>query len=205
LTSSTYCFFLDPIIYIYTSGTTGLPKVFSKYLLDQSTLKIIRVFISKPAVIKQSRYYGAGFAFFEASGLTSSDIVYVTLPIYHASGNIIGVGAATISGATVVLRKKFSASNFWEDAIRYNCTAFVYVGEICRFLVNQPPSPLDKKHKIRKAYGNGLRKNVWVDFKNRFGIRCIEFYGASEGNCTLSTEHEIIIIICNHLFYINHS
>jgi len=117
----------------------------------------------------------------------------VTLPIYHASGNTIGVGAATISGATVVLRKKFSASNFWKDAIYYNCTALVYVGEICRFLINQAPSPLDRQHKIRKAYGNGLRKNVWQEFKHRFGISCIEFYAASEGNCTLSMKYWTIL------------
>jgi acyl-CoA synthetase (AMP-forming)/AMP-acid ligase II len=118
-------------------------------------------------------------------------VVYVTLPIYHGNGNVIGVGSAIVSGATVVLRKKFSASNFWKDAIHYNCTAFVYVGEICRFLVNQPPSPLDRQHMIRKALGNGLRKNVWIEFNKRFGVKCTEFYAASEGNCTLGTKNRL--------------
>jgi len=70
------------------------------------------------------------------------------------------------------LRRKFSASNFWKDCIAYDCTSFIYVGEICRFLVNQPPSPLDKQHKIRKAIGNGLRENVWIEFNQRFNIEC---------------------------------
>lgn len=131
-------------MYIYTSGTTGLPK---------------------PAVIKQNRYCAGGFTFFETSGLKrDKDIVYLTLPIYHANGAIIGVGAAIVSGATVVLRKKFSASNFWSECIRYNCTAFIYVGEICRYLVNQPESTLDKQHQVRVAIGNGLRENVWKEF-----------------------------------------
>ena len=107
------------------------------------------------------------------------------MPIYHGNGTILGVGCAICSGATVVLRKKFSASNFWKECIQYNCTCFIYVGEICRFLVNQPPSLLDRQHNIRLAFGNGLRKNVWEDFNKRFGIKCVEFYAASEGNCTM--------------------
>lgn len=62
----------------------------------------------------------------------------------------------------------------------------VYVGEVCRYLVNQPSSPLDKQHSVRLAIGNGLRTNIWPDFVKRFGVRVMEFYGASEGNCTIS-------------------
>jgi solute carrier family 27 fatty acid transporter 1/4 len=136
-------------------------------------------------VIKHNRYSAGGFSFFDAARLSTDDVVLVTLPIYHANGAIIGVGASLVSGATVVMRKKFSASNFWKDCIQYKCTAFIYVGEICRFLVNQPASPLDRAHGVRKAIGNGLRSNVWKDFHARFNIRCIEFYAASEGNCTM--------------------
>jgi acyl-CoA synthetase (AMP-forming)/AMP-acid ligase II len=139
----------------------------------------------KPAVIKQSRYFGGGFLFFNAAGLTRDDVIFVTLPIYHGNGGLLGIGSAIVSGATVVLRKKFSASNFWKECIQYNCTAFIYVGEICRFLVNQPPSSLDRQHKVRKAFGNGLRANIWREFSERFDIKCYEFYAASEGNCTL--------------------
>lgn len=156
----------DVALYIYTSGTTGLPK---------------------PAVIKNSRLYGGSSGFFRIADLdASSDIVMCSLPIYHANGTMLGVGSAICSGATCVLRKKFSASNFWKECIQYKCTVIIYVGEICRFLVNQPPSDLDRAHSVRIAIGNGMRKNVWEEFNTRFGnIKCIEFYAASEGNCTL--------------------
>ena len=154
----------DIIMYIYTSGTTGLPK---------------------PAVIKQSRYCAGGLTFFRAASFKKDDIVYITLPLYHANGGVIGMGAALVSGATVVLRNKFSASNFWKDCIENRCTIFIYVGEICRFLVNQPPSEFDRQHSVRKALGNGLRENVWRDFYQRFNVKCVEFYAASEGNCTM--------------------
>jgi acyl-CoA synthetase (AMP-forming)/AMP-acid ligase II len=93
-----------------------------------------------------------------------------------------------IEGACVVLRKKFSASNFWKECIQYNCTSFIYVGEICRFLVNQPPSALDRQHTIRLAFGNGMRRNVWEDFNQRFGIKCVEFYaGIYERNAKINS------------------
>lgn len=62
----------------------------------------------------------------------------------------------------------------------------IYVGEVCRYLVNQPPSTTDKEHNVRIAIGNGLRSNIWGDFTSRFGVRVMEFYAASEGNCTIS-------------------
>ena len=154
----------DVIMYIYTSGTTGLPK---------------------PAIIKHSRYIAGGFTFYEAARLNSSDVLLVTLPIYHAVGCIIGVGSGLVSGITVVLRRKFSASNFWKEADKYGCTCFVYVGELCRFLVNQPAQSDDSRHSIKKAIGNGLRENVWQEFYRRFQVKCIEFYAASEGNCNM--------------------
>lgn len=88
----------------------------------------------------------------------------------------------------MVLRKKFSASKFLEEAIATQSTAFIYVGEVCRFLANQPPSKLDRKHKLRVCIGNGMRKNVGEVFGRRFGIKTIEFYGATEGNCNMSKE-----------------
>lgn len=139
----------------------------------------------KPAIMKQSRYHAGAVTFYTAARLTSNDVIYVTLPIYHSNGGVIGVGAALIKGNTVVLRRKFSATQFWRECIQYSCTAFIYVGEICRFLVNQPPSDLDRKHSVHKAIGNGLRTNVWEEFHRRFGVDCYEFYSASEANCTL--------------------
>jgi acyl-CoA synthetase (AMP-forming)/AMP-acid ligase II len=153
------------ILYIYTSGTTGYPK---------------------PAIIKHSRYLTAGYSFVQAAGLRGhkDDRLLIALPIYHANGALIGVGSSFVSGLTVILKKKFSASTFWNDCVLYRCTGFVYVGEVCRYLVNRPETSSDKHHNVKVAIGNGMRMNVWKKFDRRFGIKCMEFYASSEGNCT---------------------
>ena len=87
-----------------------------------------------------------------------------------------------------MLRKKFSASNFWKECIQYKVTAFCYVGEVCRYLVNQPASPLDKAHSVRLCIGNGTRANIHKEFTERFNVKCMEIYGATEGNCILGTK-----------------
>uniref|UniRef100_A0A672I9S1 Arachidonate--CoA ligase n=1 Tax=Salarias fasciatus TaxID=181472 RepID=A0A672I9S1_SALFA len=156
----------DRLFYIYTSGTTGLPKA---------------------AIVVHSRYYRiAAFGYF-AFRMRSDDIVYDCLPLYHSAGNIIGVGQCLIHGLTVVVKKKFSASRFWEDCIKYNCTVVQYIGEICRYLLSQPVRPSEKGHKVRLAVGNGLRPSVWEAFTERFGVAQIgEFYGATECNCSIA-------------------
>jgi len=98
---------------------------------------------------------------------------------------IIYQSAALVSGATVVLRKKFSASSFWKDCIQFKVTAFCYVGEVCRYLVNQPKSDLDRAHSVKLCIGNGTRANIHKEFSKRFNIKVIEIYGATEGNCIL--------------------
>jgi citronellyl-CoA synthetase len=74
-------------------------------------------------------------------------------------------------------------SQFWDDVRRYNCTSFVYIGEFIRYLMSQPPHSRDRQNPIRSIVGNGLRPDIWHEFKARFDIpRIGEFYGASEGN-----------------------
>jgi fatty-acyl-CoA synthase len=108
------------------------------------------------------------------------------LPLYHATGGLCGVGAALLRGGTLVLRRKFSASHFWKDIADNDCTVFVYIGELCRYLVNQPPDPNERAHHLRLAFGNGLRPEVWEDFQERFGVaRILEFYGSTEGNVSM--------------------
>uniref|UniRef100_A0A3B4WHA3 Very long-chain fatty acid transport protein n=1 Tax=Seriola lalandi dorsalis TaxID=1841481 RepID=A0A3B4WHA3_SERLL len=156
----------DRLFYIYTSGTTGLPKA---------------------AIVVHSRYYRiAAFGYF-AFRMRPDDIIYDCLPLYHSAGNIMGVGQCLIHGLTVVVKKKFSASRFWEDCIKYNCSVVQYIGEICRYLLSQPVRPSEKGHKVRLAVGNGLRPSVWEAFTERFGVGQIgEFYGATECNCSIA-------------------
>ncbi|XP_066909185.1 long-chain fatty acid transport protein 4 [Halyomorpha halys] len=155
----------DKFLYIYTSGTTGLPKA---------------------AIMTHARYWVLVLACIKCFRLKGSDIVYDPLPLYHTAGGLLGVGQVLMNGSTVVLRPKFSASNFWIDCIKYNCTAAQYIGEMCRYLLSQPPKPTDRHHKVRCVFGNGLKFQVWEPFVNRFGIEQIgEYYGATEGNAAV--------------------
>lgn len=155
----------DTMLLIFTSGTTGMPKA----------ARITHV---------RGQLYMRGFA--GSTGARESDRIYVALPLYHATGGLCALGAALLNGGSVVLKRRFSASHFWEDVAAENCTMFVYIGELCRYLVNQPPSDRETRHKIRQAFGNGLRPDIWPVMKQRFHIPDIlEFYGSTEGNVSL--------------------
>ena len=153
----------DKAFYIFTSGTTGMPKA---------------------SVMTHYRWLRA-LAGFGGLGLRlhSDDTLYCCLPLYHNNALTVAVGSALNAGATLALGKSFSASKFWDEVIRYEATSFVYIGEICGYLLNQLPKPTDRQHKVRVIIGNGLRPAIWDEFTERFGIeRVCEFYGASEGN-----------------------
>ncbi|KAJ8345314.1 hypothetical protein SKAU_G00295070 [Synaphobranchus kaupii] len=158
--------FNDRLFYIYTSGTTGLPKA---------------------AIVVHSRYYRIAAFGYHAFRMRHDDIIYDCLPLYHSAGNIMGVGQCLINGLTVVVKKKFSASRFWEDCIKHNCTVVQYIGEICRYLLSQPVRPAETGHRVRLAVGNGLRPSVWEAFTERFRVAQVgEFYGATECNCSIA-------------------
>ncbi|WP_337187459.1 long-chain-acyl-CoA synthetase [Phenylobacterium sp.] len=155
----------DTALLIYTSGTTGLPKA----------ARITHM---------RAQLYMRGFA--GATGATAKDRIYVALPLYHATGGLCALGAALLNGGSVVLRRKFSASHFWKEIVAEGCTMFVYIGELCRYLVNHEPDEDETRHKIRLAFGNGLRPDVWPKLKQRFRIPdVLEFYGSTEGNVSL--------------------
>ncbi|KAJ0056412.1 hypothetical protein NL108_006925, partial [Boleophthalmus pectinirostris] len=151
----------SPALYIYTSGTTGLPKA---------------------AVVTHRKVWFASFVLTFA-GVTSSDILYLCLPLYHTSGFLLGLAAAIDRGLTVVLKRRFSASQFWDDCRKYNVTSVVYIGEMLRYLCNSPKKDNDKNHKVRLAVGVGVRADTWEQFLQRFGhVRICECYGLTEGN-----------------------
>ncbi|MFW2389215.1 MAG: AMP-binding protein [Polyangiales bacterium] len=151
----------DDFVYIYTSGTTGLPK---------------------PCRVSHLRVILGGAAFGPLMyDFRPGDKLYCVLPLYHANGLMLGVGAAMIARIPTAMRRSFSASAFWDDVDRYNATAILYIGELCRYLVNSPPHPKERPNSVRVAVGNGLRPDIWPRFKARFGIEDIrEFYGATE-------------------------
>lgn len=161
--SSQQIFCNDPCFYIYTSGTTGLPKA---------------------GVFKHGRWMRSSASFgMIALDMSPDDVVYCTLPLYHATGLCVCWGSAVNGAAGFAIRRKFSASQFWNDVRRYRATTIGYVGELCRYLVDQPLSADDSRHDVRKMIGNGLRPGAWAEFKGRFAVEHIcELYAASDGN-----------------------
>lgn len=155
----------DQLLKMFTSGTTGLPKA----------AKVTHV---------RGQNYMRGFAAGAKCG--PEDRMMMVLPMYHATGGLCGVGCALMKGGAVIVRPKFSASKFWEECTEYGATLFMYVGELCRFLLSAPPHAMERSHNIRFIIGNGLRPEVWPGFVSRFNIpNVIEFYGATEGNVSL--------------------
>ena len=152
----------DKALYIYTSGTTGLPKA---------------------ANINHYRLMLASHGFAGAMATRTDDRIYDCLPMFHTTGGVVTPGAALVAGGSVVIREKFSASEFWDDVVRWDCTMFQYIGELCRYLLNTPEADGETRHRVRQCCGNGLRPDIWRAFQERFRIpRVLEFYAATEGN-----------------------
>lgn len=156
----------DLALLMFTSGTTGLPKA---------------------ARISNRRWFLAATASAAAAGLSPDDTVYCTLPLYHATGLLLGGGGALVAGCRLALGEKFSVSRFWDDVHRTGATVVFYVGELCRYLVSAPEVANEKNHSIRLFMGNGLRSDVWSQLRHRYGrVRILEFYGSTEGNVALA-------------------
>ncbi|MCB1508961.1 MAG: long-chain-acyl-CoA synthetase [Hyphomicrobiaceae bacterium] len=152
----------DKCLYIYTSGTTGLPKA---------------------ANINHYRVQSVMNGFSAATNASDADRIYICLPLYHTAGGVLAVGTVITVGGTVVIGEKFSAQSFWDHVVDNNCTMFQYIGELCRYLLNSPAHPKETQHRLRIISGNGLRPDIWVDFKERFRIpKILEWYAATEGN-----------------------
>src|SRR6202161_2499783 len=152
-------------LYIYTSGTTGLPKAakVSHYRLMQWSHWFAGMMDTQP-----------------------HDRMFNCLPLYHSVGGVVATFATLVNGGAVVIRPRFSASDFWRDVREERCTLFQYIGELCRYLVNTPYQPMETEHSLRMACGNGLRPEVWLPFQTRFKIpRILEYYASTEGNFSL--------------------
>jgi fatty-acyl-CoA synthase len=155
----------ETALLLYTSGTTGLPKA---------------------ARITHYRLLEWSFWFAGMLNTTSEDRLYNCLPMYHSTGGVVGIGAILVNGGTIILRRRFSARQFWPDIVAERCTLFLYIGELCRYLINAPMHPLEHRHRIRMSFGNGLSGSVWQRFAERFAIpRVLEFYASTEGNVSL--------------------
>jgi len=152
----------DPLYLIFTSGTTGLPKA---------------------ARMSHMRFLNAGEMIGGVMEFGKDDVFYCVLPLYHGAGGMVVPSAALAFGIPFVLRRKFSTSGFWGDVRRHRITAFYYIGEICRYLLNAPERPDDTDHSLKSMTGAGLRSDLWSAFQQRFGIeRVFEGLGSTEAN-----------------------
>jgi fatty-acyl-CoA synthase len=155
----------DRALFIYTSGTTGLPKA---------------------ALVSHARAMQWSHWFAGMMDVQPADRIYNCLPMYHSVGGVQAIGAMLAAGGSVAIREKFSASQFWPDVVRWDCTLFQYIGELCRYLLHTQPSAAENQHRIRLACGNGLAAEIWDQFKDRFRIpQILEFYAATEGSVSL--------------------
>lgn len=154
-----------PACLIYTSGTTGLPKA---------------------ALCSHGRIGTAPVVWTHLNKFSPKDRIYTPMPLYHSSASFICIATAWHSGSTVIIGRRFSASRYWAEVRANDATVVQYIGEIARYLLAVPPSHLDTQHRVRMAYGNGMRPDVWQKFRERFNVREIsEFYASSEGNGAL--------------------
>jgi fatty-acyl-CoA synthase len=152
----------DPLYFIFTSGTTGLPKA---------------------ALMSHLRFLNAGGVIAGLLDLKRGDVLYNVLPLYHGAGGMVVISVALHLGIPIVQRRRFSASEFWHDVRTHRVTAWYYIGEICRYLLNQPAGADDREHTLRRMSGAGLKAEVWREFVRRFGIeRVCEGLGSTEAN-----------------------
>ena len=155
----------DRALRIFTSGTTGLPKAAE---------------VSHRKIVVWTHWF-AGLA-----GLTATDRLYNCLPMHHSVGGVVAIGAPLVFGGSVAIAERFSARSFWDDVVRWECTACQYIGELFRYLLAGASRPEEKGHRLRLAIGNGLSDGVWRALLERCGpISVLEFYASTEGNVWL--------------------
>lgn len=154
----------DTIAYVFTSGTTGgTPKA---------------AIITHGRLVR-GKYFNGKIVL----NMKPDDTIYVPLPFFHTNALALSWPPVFANGSAVAIRRKFSVSNFWSDVRKFNATSWCYIGELCRYLMNQPPQSKDRHNPLTKIIGNGLRPDIWQAFKNRFNIsRVYEIYGAAESN-----------------------
>jgi Acyl-CoA synthetases (AMP-forming)/AMP-acid ligases II len=145
---------------IYTSGTTGLPKA---------------------GIMSWRKAFMAASIFGYIMKIDKNANILTAMPMYHSTAAMLGVCTALLAGGCVSVCQKFSASTFWTQARLSNATHIQYVGEVCRYLLTSKYHPDQKAHNVSIAYGNGLRRDIWLDFKKRFNIKAVgEFYASTE-------------------------
>lgn len=144
---------------LFTSGSTSAPKA---------------------VVCSTERMAMAGSRTAAGYGVNRDDISYCSMPLFHGNALMACWAPSLAVGATVVLRRKFSASQFLNDVCRYRCTYFTYVGRTIAYVLAQPVTDHDHDHHLRLGFGTEASAQDRQRFSARFGCPLIEGYGSSE-------------------------
>jgi fatty-acyl-CoA synthase len=155
----------DLYLLLFTSGTTGAPKA-------------VRC--------SQGRLAGIGVKVAEMFQLTGDDVCYAAMPMYHSNALMAGWAPALAGGATVALRRRFSASGFLPDVRRYGVTFFNYVGKPLAYVLATPERPDDAENPLRRVFGNEAADLDIERFAQRFGCHVIDGYGSTEGGANVT-------------------
>lgn len=146
------------LVLIFTSGSTGAPKA-----------------------VRMTQGRAARTAAGAAMGFTGDDVLYSAMPLFHANALLANLFPAMAAGATVVLRRRFSASELIPDSRRYGCTFFNYVGRALSYVLAVPEAPDDADNPLRWCLGSEASPRDRREFRRRFGCLVIEGYSSSEG------------------------
>jgi fatty-acyl-CoA synthase len=149
---------------VFTSGTSGAPKA---------------------AIVTQRRLARYGRMLSSAQGLTAASVCYLAMPMFHSNALYAGWSPAVCVGATIALRRRFSASGFIDDVRRYGVTYFNYVGKPLSYILATPPRPDDRDHSLVCVIGNEGSAQDVARFSERFGVDVADNYGSTEGGVTV--------------------
>lgn len=156
----------DALFNIFTSGTTGFPKA---------------------AIVSHAKWLAIGDGMSSAIGVNSEDRYYCVLPLYHGQSAMTGASTVMAASALMILKRKFSVREFYDDLSSLRFTMFGYVGEVCRYILNAETFDFPEEFgdsSLRLMQGAGLSAEIWRPFAERFGVeRVIEGWGATEANC----------------------
>ncbi|GHF81963.1 fatty-acyl-CoA synthase [Amycolatopsis bartoniae] len=155
----------DLLMLIFTSGTSGDPKA----------VRCTHEKITGPGVMLASRFE-----------LSTADTVYVSMPMFHSNAVMAGWGVGLAAGATIALRRRFSASGFLPDVRKFGARYANYVGKPLSYVLTTPERPDDAENPLRIVYGNEGAEADLRSFERRFGCRVVDAFGSTEGGIGFS-------------------
>ena len=149
----------DLMMLIFTSGTSGDPKA----------VRVTHEKVSHPGVLLSERF-----------GLTSDDVCYLSMPLFHSNAVMAGFAPALAAGATLALARRFSASRFLDDVRRFGATYANYVGKPLTYVLATPERPGDADNPLRLVFGNEAAERDIAEFGRRFGCVVVDSYSSTE-------------------------